>query len=55
MSSADPLRWLGSQRNNAVVWSGDIASTFDSLRIQIRRASTSHSAASLVDHRYRAS
>jgi alpha-D-xyloside xylohydrolase len=28
--------WLGSQRNSAVVWSGDIASTFDSLRKQIK-------------------
>ena len=28
--------WLGSQRNSIVVWSGDIASTFDSLRKQIK-------------------
>jgi alpha-D-xyloside xylohydrolase len=28
--------WLGSQRNSAVVWSGDIASTFDSLRKQLK-------------------
>jgi alpha-D-xyloside xylohydrolase len=28
--------WLGSQRFSTVVWSGDIASTFDSLRKQIK-------------------
>lgn len=28
--------WLGSQRNSVVVWSGDIVSTFDSLRKQIK-------------------
>ena len=28
--------WLGSQRHSVVVWSGDIASTFDSLRKQIK-------------------
>lgn len=28
--------WLGSQRYGAVLWSGDIASTFDSLRKQIK-------------------
>ena len=28
--------WLGSQRQSVVVWSGDIASTFDSLRKQIK-------------------
>lgn len=28
--------WLGGQRNSIVMWSGDIASTFDSLRKQIK-------------------
>lgn len=28
--------WLGSQRNSIVMWSGDIASTFESLRKQIK-------------------
>ncbi|MFA6508739.1 MAG: glycoside hydrolase family 31 protein, partial [Treponemataceae bacterium] len=28
--------WHGSQRNSIVMWSGDIASTFDSLRKQIK-------------------
>jgi alpha-D-xyloside xylohydrolase len=28
--------WLGSQRHGIVVWSGDIASTFDSLRKQLK-------------------
>ncbi len=28
--------WLGSQRHSIVVWSGDIASTFDSLRKQLK-------------------
>ena len=28
--------WLGSQRQSVVVWSGDIVSTFDSLRKQIK-------------------
>lgn len=28
--------WLGSQRNGIVLWSGDIASTFDSLRKQVK-------------------
>ena len=28
--------WLGSQRNNVVIWSGDIASSFGSLRRQLK-------------------
>ena len=28
--------WLGSQRYGVVLWSGDIASTFDSLRKQLK-------------------
>ncbi len=28
--------WLGSQRHSIVVWSGDIASTFDSMRKQLK-------------------
>ncbi|MFA9380029.1 MAG: TIM-barrel domain-containing protein [Acetanaerobacterium sp.] len=28
--------WIGSQRNSAIVWSGDIESSFDSLRKQIK-------------------
>ena len=28
--------WAGSQRYGAAVWSGDIASTFESLQAQVR-------------------
>ncbi len=28
--------WFGSQRENVIMWSGDIASTFDSLRQQVK-------------------
>ena len=46
--------WAGSQRYGAAIWSGDIDSTFESLRVQVRAGlNLSPLRHSLVDYRHR--